>query len=145
MSRRRLGRDSAGKTSRCRQAACLLSVKFRLNCGHFLDTGNVARVARKNDTLLKCSEETAMGILLWMVFGLVAGVVAKWIMPGRDPGGIMVTILLGIGGAMVGGMIGTAFGIGGMSGFDICSLMIAIGGALILLIGYRFVATRMTA
>ena len=82
---------------------------------------------------------------LWIVFGLIAGVVAKWIMPGRDPGGIIVTILLGIGGAFIGGMLGTAFGFGGVSGFDIRSLMIAIGGALMLLIGYRLVAARVTA
>lgn len=86
-----------------------------------------------------------MGILLWIVFGLAAGVVAKWIMPGRDPGGIIVTILLGIGGAILGGMLGSTFGFGGMSGFDVRSLIIAIGGAVILLIGYRFVATRVRA
>ena len=48
-----------------------------------------------------------MGILLWIVFGLIAGVVAKFLMPGRDPGGIIVTILLGIGGAIVGGFVAT--------------------------------------
>ena len=86
-----------------------------------------------------------MGILLWIVFGLIAGVVAKWILPGRDPGGFIVTIALGIVGAVVGGMIGTAVGFGGVSGFDIRSLMIAIGGALMLLIGYRLVLPRLAA
>jgi len=86
-----------------------------------------------------------MGILLWILFGLVAGAVAKFIMPGPDPGGWIVTILLGIGGAVVGGMVATAFGFGGMTTFDIRSLMVAIGGALILLAGYRLVATRATA
>ncbi len=86
-----------------------------------------------------------MGILSWIVFGLVAGVVAKWIMPGRDPGGIIVTIALGIVGAVVGGMIGTAAGFGGVNGFDIRSLLVAIGGALLLLTGYRFVAHRAPA
>ena len=86
-----------------------------------------------------------MGILLWIVFGLVAGAVAKFIMPGRDPGGLIVTILLGVGGAVIGGMVATAFGFGAMSGFDIRSLMIAIGGALILLVGYRLVTTRAMA
>ena len=86
-----------------------------------------------------------MGILLWIVLGLIAGVAAKWIMPGRDPGGIIVTILLGIGGAVFGGMFAAALGFGGMSGFDIRSLMIAIGGALVLLYGYRFVATKLMA
>jgi uncharacterized membrane protein YeaQ/YmgE (transglycosylase-associated protein family) len=86
-----------------------------------------------------------MGILLWIVFGLVAGAVAKFIMPGPDPGGWIVTILLGIGGAVVGGMVATAFGFGGMTSFDIRSLMVAIGGALILLAGYRLVANRAMA
>lgn len=86
-----------------------------------------------------------MGILLWIVFGLIAGVVAKFIMPGRDPGGIIVTILLGIAGAVVGGFIGTTFGFGTVTGFDGRSLLIAIGGALALLIGYRLIATRAVA
>ena len=86
-----------------------------------------------------------MGILLWIVFGLIAGVVAKFLMPGRDPGGIIVTILLGIGGALVGGFVATTFGFGGMNGFDIRSLLIAIGGAMLLLIGYRMVMTNATA
>lgn len=86
-----------------------------------------------------------MGLLLWIVFGLIAGAAAKWIMPGKDPGGVIVTILLGIGGAVIGGMIGTAFGLGTMSGFDIRSLLIAIGGALILLGGYRLVAPKVMA
>jgi uncharacterized membrane protein YeaQ/YmgE (transglycosylase-associated protein family) len=86
--------------------------------------------------------EAVMGILLWIVFGLIAGSVAKVLMPGPDPGGWIVTILLGIGGALVGGMLSTAFGFGAMSGFDIRSLLIAIGGALVLLIGYRLVVTR---
>jgi uncharacterized membrane protein YeaQ/YmgE (transglycosylase-associated protein family) len=81
-----------------------------------------------------------MGILLWIVFGLIAGVLAKFIMPGRDPGGIIVTILLGIVGAVVGGFLGTAMGFGTVTGFDIRSLAVAIGGALVLLIGYRLVA-----
>ena len=86
-----------------------------------------------------------MGILAWIVFGFIAGVVAKWIMPGRDPGGFKVTIPLGIGGAIFGGMLGTEYGFGGMGGFDTRSLATAIGGALILLYGYRIVATRLMA
>ena len=86
-----------------------------------------------------------MGIFVWIVLGLIAGVVAKWIMPGRDAGGIIVTMLLGVGGALFGGMLAAALGFGGMSGFDIRSLMIAIGGALVLLYGYRLVATRLMA
>ena len=86
-----------------------------------------------------------MGILLWVVFGLIAGVIAKWIMPGRDPGGWIVTILLGIAGAFVGGIIGATVGFGGVSGFDIRSLLLAIGGAVLLLFGYRLVANRAAA
>lgn len=80
-----------------------------------------------------------MGILSWIVFGLIAGILAKWIMPGRDPGGIIVTILIGIAGAMLGGFIGSYFGFGSVSGFNIQSFLIAIGGAMLLLLGYRMV------
>ena len=86
-----------------------------------------------------------MGILVWIVLGLFAGAVAKLIMPGRDAEGIIVMMLLGIGGAVFGGMLTAALGFGGLSGFDIRSLMIAIGGALVLLFGYRLVATRLMA
>ena len=86
-----------------------------------------------------------MGILSWIVFGFIAGVVAEWIMPARDPVGITARIPLAIGGAVIGGMLGTYFGFGGMSDFDISSVMIAVGGALILLFGYRLVATRVMA
>ncbi|MEO5936272.1 MAG: GlsB/YeaQ/YmgE family stress response membrane protein [Terriglobales bacterium] len=86
-----------------------------------------------------------MGILLWIVFGLIAGVIAKFLMPGRDPGGIIVTILLGIGGAIVGGFVAAYFGFGDMTRFDIRSLLIAIGGAMLLLLVYRLLATRSTA
>jgi uncharacterized membrane protein YeaQ/YmgE (transglycosylase-associated protein family) len=78
-----------------------------------------------------------MGILSWIVFGLLAGVLAKWIMPGKDPGGSIVTILIGIAGAVVGGFMSTALGLGDISGFDLRSMIIAIGGALVLLFGYR--------
>ena len=86
-----------------------------------------------------------MGILSWIVFGLIAGVAAKWIMPGRVSGGIIVTIALGIVGAVVGGMAGAVVGFGGVSGFDIRSLLVAVGGALLLLTGYRLVAHKVAA
>lgn len=63
-----------------------------------------------------------MGILAWIVLVLIAGLLAKLLMPGRDPGGIIITILLGIGGALVGGFLGTQLGFGGLSGFDLRSM-----------------------
>ena len=78
-----------------------------------------------------------MGILAWIVFGLIAGALAKFIMPGKDPGGLIVTILIGIAGAILGGFVGTQLGFGGVSGFDLRSLGIAIVGALLLLWLYR--------
>ncbi len=80
-----------------------------------------------------------MGIISWIVMGLIAGVLAKVIMPGDDPGGLIVTILLGIAGAFVGGFLATQLGLGNFTGFNLGSLAIAVGGALVLLIGYRFV------
>ena len=78
-----------------------------------------------------------MGILSWAVFGLLAGTLAKMIMPGKDPGGIIVTMLIGIVGATIGGFVGSLLGIGTVAGFDLRSLVLAIGGALILLGAYR--------
>jgi len=78
-----------------------------------------------------------VGILSWIVLGLVVGVLAKWIMPGPDPGGIVVTILLGIGGSVVGGFLGSLLGLGGVSGFNLGSLVLAVVGALGLLWGHR--------
>jgi uncharacterized membrane protein YeaQ/YmgE (transglycosylase-associated protein family) len=78
-----------------------------------------------------------MGIISWVVFGLICGALAKWIMPGDDPGGIIVTILIGIAGAFVGGFVGSLVGIGGVSGFNIASMGIAVLGSVILLWAYR--------
>lgn len=78
-----------------------------------------------------------MGILSWIVLGLAVGALAKWIMPGKDPGGLIVTILLGIAGAFVGGVISSFLGFGSIKGFDIRSLLIAVGGAVLLLYVYR--------
>ncbi|MEQ5836341.1 GlsB/YeaQ/YmgE family stress response membrane protein [Marinobacter sp. NFXS9] len=80
-----------------------------------------------------------MGIFSWILMGLIVGVLAKWIMPGKDPGGMIVTILIGIAGAFVGGFIGTRAGMGDVTGFNIGSLALAVGGALVLLIVYRVV------
>jgi uncharacterized membrane protein YeaQ/YmgE (transglycosylase-associated protein family) len=82
-----------------------------------------------------------MGIVLWIVLGLVAGSVARLIMPGPDPVGLVGTILLGIGGAVLGGVIGTFTG-GAVTGFDFRSLIMAIIGSLALLICLRTYAMR---
>ncbi len=78
-----------------------------------------------------------MGILSWIIMGLIVGIVAKWIMPGKDGGGIIITILLGIAGAFVGGFLGSLVGLGSVSGFNIGSFVLAIVGALLLLFVYR--------
>ena len=78
-----------------------------------------------------------MGILAWIIMGLIVGVLAKFFMPGRDPGGIVVTILLGIGGAFVGGYLGSILGLGTVTGFNLGSLLLATGGAILLLLVYR--------
>ena len=81
-----------------------------------------------------------MGILGWILFGLVIGALAKLVMPGKDPGGIIVTILLGIAGALVGGFLGQALGLyetGEPAGW-----VGAFLGAILLLFLYRMVAGR---
>jgi uncharacterized membrane protein YeaQ/YmgE (transglycosylase-associated protein family) len=78
-----------------------------------------------------------MGILSWILLGLIVGALAKWIMPGDDPGGMIVTILLGIAGAFVGGFLATLIGLGTVDGFNVGSLLIAVGGSLLLLWVYR--------
>lgn len=80
-----------------------------------------------------------MGILSWIVLGLIVGVLAKLIMPGKDPGGFIVTILLGIGGAFVGGFVAKTVGIGSFQGFDLASIGIATLGAIGLLAIYRMI------
>lgn len=86
-----------------------------------------------------------MGILSWIVMGLIVGILAKFIMPGSDPGGFFITILLGIAGAFLGGFIGSFLGLGDVTGFNIGSLLLAIGGAILLLILYRAVKGKDSA
>ncbi len=83
-----------------------------------------------------------MGILTWILFGLVAGVIAKFLMPGNDPGGFIMTIVLGIVGAVIGGFIGTQLGFGDVSGFNVRGMALAVGGACVLLLIYRMVKRR---
>jgi uncharacterized membrane protein YeaQ/YmgE (transglycosylase-associated protein family) len=78
-----------------------------------------------------------MGILSWVLLGLVAGVIAKYIHPGKDPGGWIVTILIGIVGSVVGGFITNAVGLGTPTGFNLWSIIVAVFGAVICLWGYR--------
>ncbi len=84
-----------------------------------------------------------MGILSWILFGLIAGVIAKFLMPGRDPGGIIVTIVIGVLGGLLGGWLGSSvFGSTGVSGFNLMSFVWAVIGSLILLIVYRLLFRR---
>ena len=83
-----------------------------------------------------------MGILGWILFGLVAGVIAKLVMPGRDPGGFIITILLGIAGAFLGGFIGRAMGFYGEG--EAAGMLMSILGAVLLLAIYRVAVGRRT-
>jgi uncharacterized membrane protein YeaQ/YmgE (transglycosylase-associated protein family) len=83
-----------------------------------------------------------MGVLSWIVLGLIAGVLAKMLMPGKDPGGLIVTILIGITGAFLGGWIGTQMGMASFDGFSLKGIVVATAGALVLLVIYRLIAGR---
>ena len=84
-----------------------------------------------------------MGIITWIIIGLIAGTLAKLIMPGDDPGGIIVTIIIGMVGSLLGGFLASLVGLGG--GGLIWSIIVAIIGAIILLAIYRAIAGRRTA
>ncbi len=85
-------------------------------------------------------------ILFWIIVGLIAGALAKWVMPGDDPGGIILTMILGIVGAVIGGYILRLLGLGagGGTGAWIGSIVAGFIGAVILLAIYRLVANRVT-
>ena len=83
-----------------------------------------------------------MGLLSWVVFGLVTGAIARFFVPGSGVYGLVVTAVLGVVGALVGGFIGAQLGIGAIDGFDLRSLAIAVGGSIILLLGYRALGRR---
>ncbi len=78
-----------------------------------------------------------MGILSWIILGLIAGALAKWLMPGKDGGGWIITCVLGIAGAFVGGFVGSVLGISTAGGFSLGGIVTATVGALILLAVYR--------
>jgi uncharacterized membrane protein YeaQ/YmgE (transglycosylase-associated protein family) len=76
-----------------------------------------------------------VGILGWIIFGLIVGVIAKLLMPGRDPGGFIVTILLGIVGALLGGFLGRALGFYGPN--ELAGYTVSVLGAILVLFLYR--------
>jgi uncharacterized membrane protein YeaQ/YmgE (transglycosylase-associated protein family) len=84
-------------------------------------------------------EANMLGVLGWIVFGLIVGVIAKLLMPGRDPGGMILTILLGIAGALVGGFLGRAIGLYGPN--DAAGIIMSVLGAIVLLFAYRKLST----
>lgn len=84
-----------------------------------------------------------MGIIAWIVLGLLAGGIAKLLMPGKDPGGCVITMVIGIVGALIGGFLSTLLGFGGLSGeLDWRSLVIAVLGSVVLLFLWRMISGR---
>ncbi|MEU9107739.1 GlsB/YeaQ/YmgE family stress response membrane protein [Streptomyces xanthophaeus] len=82
-----------------------------------------------------------MGIIAWILIGLLAGFIAKALMPGKDPGGIIITMLIGIAGGLLGGWLGKViFGVDSIDGFfDLSTWIAAIIGSVILLVVYRLI------
>lgn len=83
-----------------------------------------------------------MGIFSWLVLGLVAGLLAKMLMPGKDPGGVIVTIIIGIAGSYLGVWLGSKLGIGGMQSLNLEGVITATAGAFILLFIYRLLKKK---
>lgn len=84
-----------------------------------------------------------MGILSWIVVGLIAGVIAKLLLPGRDPGGCIITMLIGIAGAILGGfLVGLFVGGNVVTGVNVTTILVAVVGAIILLLLYRLLLGR---
>ena len=83
-----------------------------------------------------------MGIISWILLGLVAGALAKFILPGKDPGGCLITMVLGIIGAMVGGFLGTFVGLGKIESFDLGGIFIATVGAIVVLLVWRLIQKK---
>ena len=83
-----------------------------------------------------------IGVLGWIIFGLIVGIIAKFLMPGRDPGGIIVTILLGIAGAVLGGFLGRA--LGWYQANEPAGFLMSLVGAIALLALYRAISPRRT-
>jgi len=83
-----------------------------------------------------------MGALSWIIFGFLAGLIAKWLTSGSDPKGCIVTIVIGIVGAAIGGWIGTQLGLGNVNGFDLRSFALAVLGSILLLVALRALSAR---
>jgi uncharacterized membrane protein YeaQ/YmgE (transglycosylase-associated protein family) len=83
-----------------------------------------------------------MGILSWLILGLIAGAIAKALHPGTDPGGILVTMLIGVVGAFIGGLIGASIAGRGVTGLNLWSILLAVAGSVLLLVLYRLVVPR---
>ncbi len=83
-----------------------------------------------------------MGIISWIIIGLIAGAIAKLLMPGKGPKGCIITVLLGIGGAFLGGWIGSQLGFGTVKGLDLKSILIAAGGSFLILIIYKAIKQK---
>jgi uncharacterized membrane protein YeaQ/YmgE (transglycosylase-associated protein family) len=87
-------------------------------------------------------KEDEMGLVSWVIVGALAGLLAKWIMPGSGPGGFLVTVLLGMAGASIGGFFVGILGGTGATGFNIWSILVATFGAVILLFVYGLITRR---
>ncbi len=85
-----------------------------------------------------------MGIISWILVGLIAGLLAKWLMPDSGPGGFILTVLIGMAGASLGGFVARILGGSGVTGFNVWSILVATLGAIVLLILYGLI-TRRTA
>lgn len=85
-----------------------------------------------------------MGIIGWIVLGFLAGLIAKWIMPGGEGGGFILTTLLGIGGALLGGFLASVFGLGDPIDdfFDLSTWVAAIIGAIVILFLWNLIRER---
>jgi uncharacterized membrane protein YeaQ/YmgE (transglycosylase-associated protein family) len=80
-----------------------------------------------------------LGIISWIVVGLIAGLLAKFLLPGDDPGGLIITTLIGMAGAVVGGVLIGVLGGAGATGFNVWSILVATLGAAVLLFVYRLI------
>ena len=83
-----------------------------------------------------------MGIISWILVGLIAGLLAKWFMPGTGPGGFIITVLIGMAGASIGGFIVRLFGGTGATGINVWSILVATLGAVVLLFVYGLISRR---